>query len=300
MSNMDRIVDCVIIGGGPAGLSAAIYLARFRRTLELIDACDSRAAQIPLSHNYPGFPDGINGMELLARMREQARHYGVHAIRGTVERIEKTENGEFLSFHGGGAARSRTVLLATGMTDIEPDMPELREAVRRGLVRYCPICDGYEAQGRKVGVIGYGTHCIAETMFIRHFTEDLTVLTLGREMRLSDKERQALEHKNIRIIEEPIAEVSIEGDKIEALRMRSGKTHRFDTVYSMLGVNVRSDLATALGANCDEDGNLFVDRHLQTSIDGLYAAGDVVDGLNQISVATGHAAIAATAIHNRL
>ena len=119
-------------------------------------------------------------------------------------------------------------------------------------------------------------------------------------MDLSDADRKFLGRKNIRLIEEPIVEISLENKNFAALHMRSGQIHRFDTVYSMLGIKVRSELAQALGAASDKEGNLIVDDHLMTSIHGLYAAGDVVSGLNQISVATGHAAIATTAIHNSL
>lgn len=296
----DQTVDCTIIGGGPAGLSAAIYLARFRRTVVLIDDGNSRADLIPLSRNYPGFPDGISGKELLERLRTQAARFGVQVTHGTASRLQKLENGDFLTIVDHSSVRSRSVVLATGLRDVEPDMPELRQAIQQGHIRYCPICDGYEAIGKKVGVIGHGNHCIREAAFIRHFTDDLTVLTLGRDTPLCEEDRIMLKQKNIRLIEEPIAEITMEGDKIKALRMRSGVAHHFDTVYSMLGVQVRSELARALGAQCDDDGNLIVDAHLQTSIPGLYAAGDVVSGLNQISVATGHAAIATTAIHNRL
>lgn len=300
MENSFQNLDCVIIGGGPAGLSAAIYLARFRRNVRVIDAGDSRAALIPLSRNYPGFPEGISGEQLLARMRAQAARFGIEVIRSDVHRLEKLENGDFLTFFGNEALRARTVMLATGLRDIEPEMPEIRTAIQNGLIRYCPICDGYETAGKKVAVIGYGNRCIGEATFIAHFACDLTVLTLGQPISLSDEERQSLKSKQIRLIEEPIAGITLDADKIAAVRMHSGIVHRFDTVYSMLGIGVRSDLARALGADADEDGNLIVDAHLQTSIPGLYAAGDVVSGLNQISVATGHAAIAATAIHNRL
>lgn len=300
MSENNQELDCVIIGAGPAGLSAAIYLARFRRRIKIIDTGNSRASQIPLTHNYPGFPDGISGNELLTRLHAQASHYGVHVTSGHVHRIEKLEDGGFLCFHGDEAVRSRTVLLATGMVDIEPDIPELQEAIQRGNVRYCPICDGYEVLGKKVAVIGNGNKCAREALFIRHFTADLTLLTLGKNLGLTEQDRKTMRDAGIRVIEAPMSALSFDGNKIAAFRVESGEEHRFDSVYSMLGVIVRSDLALALGAECDEDGNLLVDAHLQTSIPGFYAAGDVVSGLNQISVATGHAAIASTAIHNRL
>jgi thioredoxin reductase (NADPH) len=300
MVSTDQKLDCVIIGGGPAGLSAAIYLARFRRNIKIIDAGNSRASLIPLSHNYPGFPDGISGNELLARLHRQALRYGVRVTSNKVHRIQKLEDGDFFCYYGEDAIRSRTVLLATGMVDVEPAMPALQEAIRRGNIRYCPICDGYEVAGKKVAVIGSGEKCVREALFIRHFTADLTVLTLAMKISLSEQERGVLRSAGVRVIEEPMSALTFDGNRIAAFRVESGEIHHFDSIYSMLGVEVRSDLARDLGAACDDEANLVVDRHLQTSIPGLYAAGDVVSGLNQISVATGHAAIAATAIHNSL
>lgn len=293
-------VDCVIIGGGPAGLSAAIYLARFRRSVRLIDAGHSRAALIPLSHNYPGFPDGVSGTELLQRLRAQAEQFGVSVLPDTVERLERREDGGFVSHCGQGSIRSRMVLLASGLQDIEPQMPAIRQAIADGLVRYCPICDGYEAAGKRVAVIGHGEHCFKEALFIRHFTDDLTIVTLEAALHVSEAERQTLAERGIRLVQGPIAHIERVGEGIRVRCLQDGQEYDFDTVYSMLGIKVRSELAQALGAQDDEEGNLLVDAHLQTSIPGLYAAGDVVSGLNQIAVATGHAAIAATAIHNRL
>jgi thioredoxin reductase (NADPH) len=292
--------DCIIIGAGPAGLSAALYLARFRRKIKVIDAGNSRAARIPLSHNYPGFPDGISGSELLERLRTQASRYGVTVTHATVERIDKLEDGSFRCAYGDREAHARTLLLATGMNDIEPRMPELRQAIERGHIRYCPICDGFEVVGKRVAIIGSGSRSVREALFIKHFTPDLTLVSLANDIALSEKDRATLKENGIRIVEEPISEVFIDGDKIGALRMHSGEALSFDSVYSMLGVSVHSVLARDLGATCDDDENVLVDAHMQTSVPGLYAAGDVVSGLNQMSVAIGHAAIAATAIHNSL
>lgn len=300
MDDIRQKLDCVIVGAGPAGLTAAIYLARFRRNIRIFDAGHSRAALIPLSHNYPGFPEGISGSALLARLHAQALRYGARVMSSTVHSIKKLQDGDFFIFHGDDAIRSRTVLLATGAIDIQPDLPDLREAIRLGYIRHCPICDGYEVLGKKVAVIGHGTQSVNEAVFIRHFTDDVTLLTLGTKMTLSGRDRQTLHHRGIKFIEQPISALSFEDSKIAAFRLGSGEEHRFDILYSMLGVQVRSELARQLDARCDDKNNLLVDAHLRTSIPGLYAAGDVVSGLNQVAVATGQAAIAATAIHNSL
>jgi thioredoxin reductase (NADPH) len=194
---------------------------------------------------------------------------------------------------------ARRILLATGAVDIEPDLPDMPNAVQRGLVRYCPICDGFEARHKKIAVIGQGDHGMGEAMFIaRTYTCDVTLLTLGRPMELSGDQRRELADHGINIVEEPIEALDVQDDRIAALRS-GGREHRFDVLYSALGLRYRSDLALALGAERDPDGALLVDSHCQTTVKGLYAAGDVVRGLDQIVLGMGHAATAATHIHNR-
>lgn len=294
-------LDCLIVGGGPAGLTAAIYLARFRRRALLLDAGSSRAALIPVSHNYPGFPEGISGLELLDRLRRQAARYGAPLMEGTVSRIDRTDDGGFVARATDGSCRqARCVLLATGVVDIEPDLPNVRDAVRRGLVRHCPVCDAYEIIDRRVAIIGYGCKGAAEALFLRRYTPWLTVLTMGRDMELSREQRRPLLDAGVQIVEEAVSEVTLEDDRIAAFTTSSGRSLRFDAAYSALGAKVRSDLALHLGARCNEHEDLYTDGQMQTSVCGVYAAGDVVCVLNQISVATGHAAIAASAINQRL
>ncbi len=204
---------------------------------------------------------------------------------------------------GGGERRieARRALLATGAVDVEPDLPDLPDAVRRGLVRYCPICDGYEARGRRTAVIGHGARGAGEAGFIaRTYSDDVTLLTLGQPMDgLEPEQRERLEGQGVRIVEQPIAALDVRGGQIAALRTGGGQELRFDALYSALGLRYRTALARSLGAEHDAQGALVVDAHNQTSVKGLYAAGDVVRGLDQIVVAMGHAAVAATHIHNR-
>ena len=292
-------MDCLVIGAGPGGLTAAVYLARYRRDFLVVDAGASRAGWIPVSHNLPAFPDGIPGPELLARMRAAAERHGARVEAGEVRRLERAGDG-FAADLGGRTVTARRVLLATGVDDVQPELPDLGDAVRRGLVRVCPICDAYEARDRKVAIIGYGRCRVREALLLRTYTTDLTLLTLGRELELTGEERAELREAGVRLVEEPVAGIAAEGDRVAAWRMRSGAEHRFDVLYTALGLRARSGLATALGAGHDGDGALVVDEHQRTSVPGLYAAGDVVRGLGQVSVATGQAAIAATAINNSL
>jgi thioredoxin reductase (NADPH) len=296
-------VDCLIIGGGPAGLTAALYLARFERSFVVVDSGESRVAWIPESHNFPVFSQGVSGKRMLSLQREHVAAYGVAPLAGRVVALERSACGFEARVEAasgdGHTLRARTVLAATGAVDCEPAMPDLAAAMRQGLVRYCPICDGYEARGKAVGVIGRGDQGLREAIFVaRSYTRDVSLLTLGQGMALTDSQRALAAQHQIKVHEGPISALEMEDCKIAAIRM-SGERYRFDTLYAALGLHVRSELARSLGAAHDDAGALTVDAHNQTSVDGLYAAGDIVSGLNQIVVAMGHAAIAATAIHNR-
>ena len=295
-----EVLDCLVVGAGPAGLTAAIYLGRFRRRFVVLDAGQSRAAQIPVSHNHAGFPDGIAGAELLTRMREQALRYGARILRGTVRRLERQGNGHFRGDFDGRAFEARTVLLATGVVDREPKLARTQEAIRDGLLRYCPICDGFEAIDRKVAVIGHAAAGLGEALFLRTYTPDVTLLTLEEGMQFTSHQRQQIAEAGIRVIEEPISHVITRDSRIEAISLNSGAIHRFDILYSALGTLPRSELAHQLNATRDDNDCIQVGHSQETSVPGLYAAGDVVRAVDQIAVAMGHAAIAACSIHSYL
>lgn len=296
----DAPLDCLVIGGGPGGLTAAIYLARYKRRFLVIDAGESRTSLIPTSHNHSGFPDGINGFELLDRMATQAKKYGATIDKGRVNSVRKGANEDFVAIVGSREVRTKTVLIATGVIDLEPDLPDVENAVRKGLMRHCGICDGYEISGHKIGVIGHGEQGLGEALFLKNYTDDITLLSLGEDLHPTPEHKRQMEEAGIKGIEEPVSRVIIDGDKIEALETESGEVHAFDTLYSALGTLPRTDFLAPLGLDCSASGCLRVADHQRTSIDGVYAIGDVVEGLHQISIAMGHAAIASTAIHNRL
>jgi thioredoxin reductase (NADPH) len=295
-----KAVDCVVIGAGPGGLTAAIYLARYLRDVVVIEDSRSRALWIPRSHNCPGYPDGIPGSELLERLRRQAARYQAPILRERVETLQRAEDG---GFHVGLQQRTiaaQTVVLASGAEDVQPPLENIGDAIRRGLVRHCPTCDAYEVRDRSIAVIGAGDCRIQEAMLLRTYTADLTVLSLGRELDITADERAELEAAGIRIVDAPVADLVTDGGAVCARLARSGQTLRFDTIYAALGLRGRSDLAIRLGAAHDDDGMLLVDEHQRTSVPGLYAVGDVVAGLTQIGVAMGQAAIAASSINSSL
>jgi thioredoxin reductase (NADPH) len=290
-------VDCLVVGAGPAGLTAAIYLSRFRRSLVLADGGPPRAEWIPLTRNYPGFPDGISGRELLERLREQARHCGVEPVRAWVERIEAVEGG-FIARVGHQDLRARTVLLATGIDETMPASDNLREAVRCGALRLCPVCDAFEIRDRNVGVLFDPASGSDHVVFLRGYTGRLTALVCGDPRDLSESNRRRLDEAGVSLVEDGVHDV-VAVDGRARVHTPNG-THEFDSVYSMLGFRSRSALAEALGARTVDNADVVVDSHQRTNVPGLYAAGDVVDALNQLSVAIGHAAVAACAIHNDL
>lgn len=293
------VLDCLVIGAGPAGLTAAIYLARFRLSVGIVDAGKSRAALIPRTHNHAGFPGGISGKDLLARMRDQAAEFGARVTPGVVEALVREDDG-FAASGNGHTVRARTVLLATGVVNNAPRVaPEVHDAaLARGLLRYCPICDGYEVTDKRVGVIGTRTHGHHEALFLRAYSCDVTLIAPDGGHDLSGEERQKLEEAGIARADGPCGALRIEGDQIIVPIPR--EELRFDAVYPALGSIIRSELAIMLGAATTADGCLVIDSHQRTSIPGLYAAGDVAKGLDQISHAMGEAGVAATTIRNDL
>lgn len=291
--------DCIIIGAGPAGLTAAIYLARFHLRIRMFDCGSSRAALIPRTHNHAGYPGGVKGTELLRLMLEQAEEFG--ATREQAEVTEIVPTGDTFDVRvGDHRYPARSVLLATGVVNHRPDMAGdvHDEALARGLLRYCPICDGYEVTDKRVGVIGTGDHGMKEALFLRGFTRDVTLIAPGAAHELDATCRAKLEDAGIVHVDGPCTPIRIAGDAIEVTT--PGGALRFDSVYPALGSTIRSSLAVAAGARATADGCLEVDDHQRTSIPGLFAAGDVVKGLDQISHAMGEAGVAATTIRNLL
>ena len=290
-------IDCLIIGGGPAGLTAAIYLARYRRKVVVVDGRGSRAALIPETHNYPGFPAGIAGPRLLDALTKQAETYGVSIVHDVVETLSK-EGREFVATSAQAEVRAKRVVLATGLVDNSPSLPGLKQAIDDGLIRYCPICDGFEASDLRIGVLGSAEDACSKAIFLRTFSKSVTLLTLdGRAG--SEEIRRTLSEEGVCFAAAPVVATERIADGV-SVTLGDGTRKTFDVIYPVLGCNVRSELGTALGARHNDVRCLEVDAHQQTTVEGLYAIGDVVSDLHQIAVGTGHAAIAATHIHNCL
>ncbi|MEJ5979388.1 NAD(P)/FAD-dependent oxidoreductase [Novosphingobium sp. PS1R-30] len=293
------MLDCLVIGGGPAGLTAAIYLARFHLSVAVIDSGQSRAALIPLTRNHAGFPDGIAGVDLLDRMRAQARLYGVQIEHDTVVALDHNADG-FVARHAPGTLAGRTVLLATGVVNRRPEMIDDAShdrALATGRLRYCPICDGYEVSDKMVAVLGTGDRGCHEALFLRGYTKSITLVAPGPDHDLSAEQSRSLAQAGIALAG-PVTAIRLAHAGI-VLDLPEGPA-LFDSLYPALGSDIRSELAGRLGADCSGEGCLMVDAHQRTSVPGLYAAGDVVLGLDQISHAMGEGGVAATTIRNDL
>ena len=296
----DKRLDCLVIGGGPAGLTAAIYLSRYHLDIVVVDGGKSRAATIPCTHNHAGYPEGIAGAELVQRMREQAQRYGARIENGQVTRLDLLDDGSFSAEWGSGPVKARTVLLATGVTNRRPPMDEALhdDALARGLIRYCPICDGYEVTDKKVGVIGSGTGGVNEAVFLRGYTADVTLIAPDKALAVSEADRKRLEDAGIVTIDGPAEAVAIADNCITVDTAEGHFT--FDSVYPALGSDVHNQLAEQVGAKLSSDACVVVDSHQRTSVPALYAAGDLVLGLDQISNAMGQGGVASTTIRNDL
>ncbi len=299
---MDQpILDTLIIGGGPAGLTAAIYLARFHLSIMVVDAGKSRASWIPCTRNLSGFPDGIGGSELLRKMRDQACKYGAKIETEFVTKLEVDQkSGLMTATWGSGCAVARSVLIATGITNRRLEMDEELhdDALARGLVRYCPICDGYEVTDKKIGVVGSDHHGVAEALFLRSFTSNLTLIAPDKALVLGETDQDELKDAGIECVDGPAQAVAITGECI--LVETAEGTYTFDSLYPALGSDIHTQLAQMAGAGLAGDGCILTDDHQRTTIPFLYAAGDVVHGLDQISHAMGEGGVAATTIRNDL
>lgn len=292
--------DVVVIGAGPAGLTAALYLARYRRKVLVLHDGKSRALRIPLTHNAPGFPEGVRGPDLIARMTRHAVQYGADIQEAEVSAITAVAGGFNLHLADGSTLLGRAVILATGVDLNQVDLPEAvhEAAIRAGVLRYCPVCDGYEHIGKRIGVIGCDTNGAAEALFLRRYSRNVTLMPLTRP-ELSSAEARALADAGIRLEAGALRALEPGADDI-TVRLDTGASLAFDVIYPALGRRPRSILAEQLGLDLTEAGCVTPDAVFESGVAGVFAAGDLVEGLDQISVAMGHGAVASTRAHNWL
>jgi thioredoxin reductase (NADPH) len=288
-------LDVAVVGGGPAGLTAATYLGRFLRSCLVLDAGDSRAKWIPESNNCPGFPNGVAGVELLRRMKAQAMEFGARIEAAQVEAIERGDD-DFVLSGDKGSWRARCVILATGLADRLPDAPWVADAIACGALRLCAICDAFEAADACIGVYGPAGDIGAHGLFLRSSSRQVWLLPSDAGEGGEDM-RQAIA-AGVRVLA-PGGRLEFDGERCR-YACRDGEVVVFDSLYPFLGSRTSARIAAAAGATLSGNGEIVVDRDQMTGVPGLFAIGDVVSGLNQISVAVGQAAIAATRVHGML
>jgi thioredoxin reductase (NADPH) len=292
--------DIAIIGGGPAGLSAAIWAARYLHSVCVLDSGDPRNWETRGINGFLGL-SGVRPPELRLRGRDECRKLGVTLIDTVVLRAEKVGDEEFeLCVEGGAKVHARRLLLAIGVRDVWPEIPGLDHAYGAN-AHVCPDCDGYEACDKKVVVIGHGRRAIGLALNLTTWTSDIIICTNGREPGLDDPEyREKLDGLNIPVLVEPIERVCCVGREIHCLMLEGGMQLDCDKVFFTIGQYPADDLGVQLGCERDEEGHVIVDPHGHTSIEHVYAAGDLIPGSQLAITAAAEGATAAMAIHKSL
>ena len=294
-------IDIVIVGAGPAGLSAALYAARFCRSTLVLHDGNTRALRIPLTHNAPGFDAGISGPDLIDRMTRHAAQYGARFEEAHVADIKKTDGLFVLEDDKGRQWQARSLILATGLhlNQIELDYETHEEAIAHGVLRYCPVCDGFEHRDARIGVVGCDISGAAEALFLSGYSDKVTLLP-RRDVELDAEQRAELDAAGVSTVTHPIVRYAPSEEEMAVYVEGEAEPLRFDVIYPALGTKPRNDLAALLGLSLNEAGKVSADTPFETPVPGLYCAGDIVEGLDQISVAMGHGAVAATKAHNWL
>jgi thioredoxin reductase (NADPH) len=306
MSENNAQFDCVVVGAGPAGLTALTYLARFHRKAIALggEGPRPRCTLIDRSYNLPGFAEGVNGVHLIHRLREQSEEFGGEIWTQTATRISGSGRNFKIELSDNSSITSQKVILAMGVHDRTPDVPGIKEHEGHFL-RYCPVCDGYEHTGKKLGIIGSGTSVARHALFLQTFSNDVTIFLHGQSAESLGNYRETLERHGIAWLEPRIVKVLTDDDPAREYRgsgvcLDDGSAHNLDALYSALGCELHLKCVEELSLKLDEDGYIVTDINMETSVPGLYAAGDLTSQINQISVAFGQAAIAAVRVHNAL
>jgi thioredoxin reductase (NADPH) len=298
MNQTDPPLDCIVVGGGPAGLLAAIYLKRFHREVRVIDAGSSRTRYIRTSSNCPGFPGGVSGGELMTRLRGQTEALSIEIVAARVTATLRGDDDVFRVESEAGHWRARCVIAACGVVDRLPAWPDIEGAIRDGVVRLCAICDAYEVDQRRLAVYGTADECIPHACFLRTYsTHVAAICPPGPPPSDEHLARAVAEGVDVMFADE--AECRVQGREFIVAPTTSAP-RSFDSVYVSLGATANTGWLQPVGIETEANGEVKVDAAGRTNVPGVYAIGDVVSALNQISVAFGHAAITATHIHNHL
>ncbi len=294
---ISRRREVIIVGGGLAGLSAAIYLGRALRDVLMIDAHESLAIWEPEVQNYLGF-EKIDGRELLNRAREQALHYGAEIIREEVDQARKAGDVFHLKAKK-SAFEARRVLLATGVYHLPPRIPAVDEGGGKSMF-FCKDCDGYRVQGKRVIIAGSNDDAVDYALGILMFTDSVVLLTNGEVPRWDADHERWLREYQVPIHVEKIVHVEHREGCISSVTLANSQRLAADCLFTTRGDVCHNYLARQLGANLDCNGQVIVDHEQRTSVPGLYAAGCVTPANCQMIIAAGHGATAAQSINRDL
>ncbi|WP_067832198.1 NAD(P)/FAD-dependent oxidoreductase [Actinomadura kijaniata] len=288
--------DVVIVGGGAAGLSAALVLGRARRRVAVVDSGEPRNA--PAAH-MQGFlsRDGMSPAALLEVGRAEVAGYGVHLVEGRVEQVERDGRGFAVRLVGGPALEARRVLVATGLRDELPDLPGLRERWGKDLL-HCPYCHGYEVADRPLGVLGTGPGSVHHALLLRQWTDDLVFFPHTLEVSESDRARVLA--CGVRIVDGRVKRLVVEDDRLRGVELADGRVVEREAVFAFPRMVPRDGMLEGLGCARNEDGWPVTDATGRTSVPGLWAVGNAADPRAQVITAAGQGSAAAIALNHDL
>ncbi|NIK76755.1 thioredoxin reductase [Paenibacillus castaneae] len=292
--------DCIIVGGGIAGLQAAVQLGRYRHKVAVIDAADGRSRLCRSYHNLLGWQDGVSGAQLLAAGREQAERLHVQFIRATADTVREESGGFVIHTNTGETFHGKRLLLATGVKDRLPPFPELLPCM--GISVYiCPDCDGYEVADRRTIVIGSGNPGANMALTLMHWTTEL--IYVNHELAALDEQLfHQLEQHRISYIKKSIHSVITQQSSFKGVELSDGTVLEAERCFVALGGNiVRSDIAEQLNVQLSDNKHILVDaRTKKTSVQHVWAAGDVTAHSEMAAIAMGDGSQAAIWIHKSL
>ncbi|HEX6031744.1 MAG TPA: NAD(P)/FAD-dependent oxidoreductase [Tepidiformaceae bacterium] len=279
------LYDSLVIGAGPAGLTAALQLARFNRRVMVFDPGGGRSSYHQVNHNYLGFPGGLKARELLELGRRQVREYPVAFCNDRVCDVSREDGAFRAGTEGGSRFRGRTVVFATGVRDHFPLFPEWERYVGRSLF-WCITCDGYSTRGKRIVVVGNDGHAGVTALQFLQFTHHVTMLTNDAECRIEAPVRSALEEQGVTLVVDRIVKVWGDDGILAQLSLESGHELPLDFLFSLQGQSPNSELARAIGVEVSHQGYILADQDQQTNVPGVFAAGDVTRDLaHQVATA---------------
>jgi thioredoxin reductase (NADPH) len=290
--------EVIIVGGGIAGLSAAIYLGRAKRDTLVIDAGKSMARWEPDVENFLGFPNGISGEELLSRARQQARRYHVKFARDQVISA-RTRNRKFFLRSEKRHYTCRRLLLATGIFHIPPDIPGVKPCLGHSLF-FCKDCDGYRVQNRSIAIYGWRNETAEYALAMLAYTKRVVIVTDGHKPRWNRRHKDWLRHRGIPVYRKTIRDVRHRRGQLQALVFRDEVNLAIEGLFTTRGDIYFSKLAEGLGAKVNRAGEIVVSGNMRTTVEGLFAAGCVTPANCQMIISAGQGASAAQAINRDL